>query len=193
MTHICIGNLTIIAGRRQAIIWTNSGILLIGPWGTNFSKILIGIETFSFKKMHLKMSSAKWRPFCLGLNVLNIWPGSLGSVCPVISNNAYHSTVSCGNYVKHNVVWWQIVNTEKLTNIPCTELEAHWYFYYYCIQVILPCKVVVIISGRLETCYIWQELYCFVLNWRLFTLTKCFRPWVGLHTSLGPYCYIILR
>ena len=77
VTHICVGNLTIIGpdnglspGRRQAIIWTNAGMLLIGPWGTNFSEILIGILTFSFKKMHLKMSSAKWRPFCLGLNVL---------------------------------------------------------------------------------------------------------------------------
>ena len=48
----------------------NGGILLIGPWGTNFSEILIGIQIFSFKKMHLKMSSAKWRPFCIGLNVL---------------------------------------------------------------------------------------------------------------------------
>ena len=28
-------------------------------------------HTFSFNKMHLKMSSAKWRPFCLGLDVLN--------------------------------------------------------------------------------------------------------------------------
>ena len=69
-THICVGKLTIIVsdnglspGRRQAIIWTNAGILLIGPLGTNFSEILIGIQTFSFKKMHLKMSSAKWRPF----------------------------------------------------------------------------------------------------------------------------------
>ena len=77
MAHICVGNLTIIGsdnglspGRRQAIIWANAGILLIGPWGTNFSEILIGIQTFSFKKMHLKMSSAKLRPFCLGLNVL---------------------------------------------------------------------------------------------------------------------------
>ena len=77
VTHICVGNLTIIGpdnglspGRRQAIIWTNAGILLIGPWETNYSEILIGIQTFSFKKMHLKMSSAKWRPFCLGLNVL---------------------------------------------------------------------------------------------------------------------------
>ena len=55
--------------RRQAIIWTNAGILLIGPW-TNFSEILIKIQTFSFKKMPLKMSSAKCRQCCLGLNVL---------------------------------------------------------------------------------------------------------------------------
>ena len=76
--HICVSNLTIIGpdnglspGRRQAIIWTNALILLIGPLGTNFSEILIEIQTFSFKKMRLKVSSAKWRPFCLGLNVLN--------------------------------------------------------------------------------------------------------------------------
>ena len=37
-------------GRRQAIIWTNAGILLTGPLGTNFNEILIGIHTFSFKK-----------------------------------------------------------------------------------------------------------------------------------------------
>ena len=78
VTHICFGNLTIIGsdnglspGRRQAIIWTSAGILLIGPLGTNFSEVLIGIHTFSLKKMHLKMSSAKWRPFCLVLNVLS--------------------------------------------------------------------------------------------------------------------------
>ena len=69
-THTYVSNLTIIGsdnglspGRHQAIIWTNDGILLFGPLGTNFSEVLIGIQTFSFKKMHLKMSSAKWRPF----------------------------------------------------------------------------------------------------------------------------------
>ena len=77
VTHIFVGELTIIVsdnglspGRRQAIIWTNAGILLIGPYGTNFSEIFIGIQTFSFKKIHSKMASAKWRPFCLGLNEL---------------------------------------------------------------------------------------------------------------------------
>ena len=59
-------------GQRQAIIWTSAEILLIGPLGANFSAILIGFQTFSFKKMHLKMLSAKWHPFCPGLNVLNV-------------------------------------------------------------------------------------------------------------------------
>ena len=43
---------------------------IIGPFGTNFSEILIKSHTFSFKKMHLKMLSGKWRPFCLSLNVI---------------------------------------------------------------------------------------------------------------------------
>ena len=75
--HICISKLAIIGSdnglsplRRQAIIWTNDGILLIGPLGTNFSEILIEIDTFSFKKIHLKMLSAKMvailsRPQCV--------------------------------------------------------------------------------------------------------------------------------
>ena len=54
----------------QAIIWANAGILLIGPLGTKFSQFFIGIRTFSFKKMYLKMSYWKCRPFCLGLNML---------------------------------------------------------------------------------------------------------------------------
>ena len=74
---ICVSKLNIIGSdnglsptRRQAIIWTNAGILLIRPLRTNFSEIFIEFYTFSFKKMHSKMSSGKWRPFCLSLNVL---------------------------------------------------------------------------------------------------------------------------
>ena len=51
--NIFVGNLTIIVsdnglspGRHQAIIWTNAGILLIRPLGTNFSEISIEIHTF---------------------------------------------------------------------------------------------------------------------------------------------------
>ena len=79
VTHICVGKLTIIGsdnglspGRRQAIIWTNAGILLIGPLGKILCEILIETDTISFKKMHLKMSSEKGRSFCLGLNVFSV-------------------------------------------------------------------------------------------------------------------------
>ena len=69
MRHQPSPSLGQIMACRQAIIWTNSGILSIEPLGTNVSEILIEIYTFSLKKMHLKMC-AKWQPFCLGLNVL---------------------------------------------------------------------------------------------------------------------------
>ena len=77
VTHICVSKLTIIGwdnglspDRHQAIIWTNAGTLLMRTLGTNFSEILIESHSFSFKKMHKKMSSGKWRPSCLGLDVL---------------------------------------------------------------------------------------------------------------------------
>ena len=73
VTHICVGKLTMIGsdnglspGRRQVIIWINAGLLSIGPLGTNFNENLIKMQNFSFTKMHLKISSVKWRPFCPG-------------------------------------------------------------------------------------------------------------------------------
>ena len=57
VTHICVSEIIKIGsdnglspGRRQAIIWTNAGILLIGPLGINFSEILIEINTVLFNK-----------------------------------------------------------------------------------------------------------------------------------------------
>ena len=49
----------LLRGRRQAIVWTNAGMLLIGPLGINFNEIRFGILTFSFKKMYLKLPSVK--------------------------------------------------------------------------------------------------------------------------------------
>ena len=79
VTHICISKMTIIGSdnglspdRRQAIIWTNAALLSIGPLRTYFNENLIKIQQFSLTKMHVKMSSAKWLPSCLGLNVLTL-------------------------------------------------------------------------------------------------------------------------
>ena len=76
VTHICVGNLSIRGpdnglspGRRLAIIWTNDEILLITPLEINFSESLFEFHTFSVKKLLLKMSYAKWRPFFRDLNM----------------------------------------------------------------------------------------------------------------------------
>ena len=51
VTHICIRKLTLIGPdnglspiQRQATIWTNAGILIIGPLGTNFCEIWVKIQ-----------------------------------------------------------------------------------------------------------------------------------------------------
>ena len=118
--HICVSKLTIIAsdnglspGRRQAIIWTNGGILLIGPLGTNFSEISIEILIFSFKKMRFQVSSAKRRPFCLGLNVFSYKPVSshiLSGVARVHHNLGIGTfiishTIMLSTAINHNWGW----------------------------------------------------------------------------------------
>ena len=108
VTHICVSRLTITGsdnglspGRRQAIIWTNAGLLSIGPLGTNFSGNLIEILTFSFIKMRLKVSSSKWRPFCLGLNVLMLPRGPF--------TNMVYLQLSMNKYYICCKVWHEII------------------------------------------------------------------------------------
>ena len=56
--HLNISSsIELITTMTSAIMWTNAGILLIGPLGANISEILITIYTFSFKKIHLKILS----------------------------------------------------------------------------------------------------------------------------------------
>ena len=57
VTHICIGKLIIIGSdnglspdRRQAIIWTNAGLLSIGPLRTHFSDNLFKFKNFHWRK-----------------------------------------------------------------------------------------------------------------------------------------------
>ena len=119
VTHICVGTNTNIGsdnglspGRHQAIIWTNAGILSIGPSATNFSEILIESLTFSLKKMLLQVSSAKWRQSCLGLNVLK---GYSGNIIPQNCSNyirvnfkpcgPWKKLVELGDYQKQSASW----------------------------------------------------------------------------------------
>ena len=85
-THLCVKQLTIIdsyhglsPGRCQVMNWTNTDLLSIAPLRMNFSDVQIflfknetefSLSFHSFKKTRLKISSPKWRPPCLGLDVL---------------------------------------------------------------------------------------------------------------------------
>ena len=130
MTHICVSKLKITGsdnglspGWCQAIIWTNAGILLIQTWGTNFSEILSEIHAFSFKKMHLKMSSAKWRPFCLGLNVLN-------SFTYMIAHFIYLLWFK-GKYKNCDLTFFRFINLWKKNQFlkEIWILLCHWLFW----------------------------------------------------------------
>ena len=102
--HISVSKFTIIGsdnglspGRRQAIIWTNAGILVMCTLGTHFREILIEIHKSLFKKNAFEMSSAECRPFCHGLNRLNV------------------SKMPC-TYLSFATIWWPSVPSIYKTN-----------------------------------------------------------------------------
>ena len=112
VSHTWVSNWTIMGsdnglspGRRQAVIWTNAGILFMEPLGINFIEILLGIPIFSFKKMRLKMSPAKWGPFCLGLNVLTmiIPPNTSWRTCTIWADVAAYVMMHSG-YIP--MIWY---------------------------------------------------------------------------------------
>ena len=80
---------------KDSMAWHTAGILLIGSLGTNLSENLIEILTFSFTKMRLKVSSAKRRPFCLGLNVLITHSRTHSRTLPLTHS---HSPSHCFEY-----------------------------------------------------------------------------------------------
>ena len=149
VTHMCVSNISIIGsdnglspGRRWAIIWTNAVILLIEPLATSFSEILIRIHTFSFRKIHLKMSSGKWRPCCLGLNVLsNHWVTNKQQAitstmlldatwhCQALNNELQQKPIYYflfnGNLLKFIPAGWRILTFESVAK-SCKISSAIW-------------------------------------------------------------------
>ena len=89
-----------------AIIWTIVGILLIRTLGTKFSDFLFEIHTFWFKEMHLNMSSGKWRPFCLSLNVLTHW-GRVSHIC-VSKLTIFGSDNGLSPGRRQAIIWTQV-------------------------------------------------------------------------------------
>ena len=137
VTYICVGSLIIIGsdnglslGWHQAIIWTNTELLSIRPLGTNQWNVYWNSK-FPFKKVHLKMSSGKCRPFCLGLNVLK--QETHINIISIILCNADIIMKCTWIFISNKVVEGFLLPTKKnseyfvsLASIPPLFQEYHW-------------------------------------------------------------------
>ena len=119
----------------QAIIWTNAGLLLIGPLGSNNSEFLIKLQQFSYKEIHLKMMSAKWHLSCLGC-VNSLWPNP--------------------------AIWWNAKLSWLTSWVVVSQLSLHYQtlswstsFEYGPVTMIVP------VSGHQVRCIPWVQMGTF--------------------------------
>ena len=159
MTHTCVSKLYIIGsdnglspGRCQAIIWINDWILLFGSLGTNFNEIWIEIYTFSFKKIHLKMSSGKWRPSCLSLSVLTwvaldtIWP----LLCPYWHEYILYDKALCYHRmgVSLSRFWLDGVPQGSVLNMGRHRMFGTAWCQTYCVQKVMKEQAIYMVDTR---------------------------------------------
>ena len=125
---ICVYKLTMIGsdngmspGRRQAIIWTNAGILLIGPLGKTPVKSFFNQNLYIFIEENIvwKMAAILSRPQCVksqplryACNMLWSWFGRGLShscihspSCPIIQGSMTFHDLE-GEYVTSSVLGW---------------------------------------------------------------------------------------
>ena len=83
--HICISELNIIGSDNGLALtrhfWTNAGILLIWPLGTDFSEMLIKIHIFFIQANAWEIVICEVRAICLSLDVLKELMNSSFALC----------------------------------------------------------------------------------------------------------------
>ena len=172
LRHVSV-NQIIIIGSCYVMVWclvitgTNDDWLSVRPLSTEFNKIWIkilqtfpfkmeneilsAIHTSSFKKMHLKISSAKWRPFFLGLNVLigrlvyqswfsalyngasSIWcqANSWTNVNWIVGNNVVKLESKYNNFHSRKFMWNVVCKISTISSgllvLTCWLLVMPWY------------------------------------------------------------------
>ena len=125
--------------RRQAIIWTNAGILLMAPLGTNFSEILIEIGPIFIQE--------------------NAFENVVCAMSAILSRSQYVDTIKtcghchypaiachlfdlnlCGSYFQNNVImlwvvrWVLEISLKPTTNVHCVYItRTNLWLYAFCI------------------------------------------------------------
>ena len=138
VTHICVTYLTIIVSdnglspsRHQAIIWTNDGILLIRPLGTNFSEILIEIHKISiqenaFENIVCEMTAILSRPQCVKCWSCTCMNLVINSFTIILTPDGARSSTGLGLIGEWNIVVPKLLPLLKIMNM-CSLLN-HTYF-----------------------------------------------------------------
>ena len=96
--------------------------------------------------MHLRMSSATWRPFCLGLNVLTHWPMRDGYlldipwICPQTNATRLYwwlvNIGSCNGLVPYGVTGPQWVKYDRYSQRYDWLLSYHTFFTMFALKLI---------------------------------------------------------
>ena len=143
--HLCISKLTTIGsynGLVRAKPYLNQCWNIVNWTLRNKLQWIFYIEihTFSFKKIHLKISSRKWHPFCFSLNVLThincnavkLWDNLILKMwIPILVKQHFHTKM---------VLWFPteillVVCRYKMTKIICTWLLI------WCLKEFIECSL----------------------------------------------------
>ena len=114
-------------GQCQAIIWTNAGILLIRPLGTNYSEILIAIETFSLNSLWLVMSygSRSWSTLTQVMAFFLMASGHYLNQCWLLISNLGRVAFIWGH--NHEKIWrYQLIKQAKILQIVSRSPRDQW-------------------------------------------------------------------
>ena len=146
----------------QAIIWTSYGFLLIGTLGTDLNESWIEIPQFSYEKMNLKMSLARWQPF-FGSNMLK-------------EKKVFSAVWRCAG--------WGIMNNSQSKDVPNgskqTQGNALTRFNHFAIGDVGCQNISNVGAFLLEPATLgWQRLRLTVVCWRVDvpTALQCVGKW----------------
>ena len=118
--HICVSESGQHWFRWRIVAYSTPSHYLNRCWviviiGTNFSEILINIQNFSFNKMDLKISSAKWRPFLSRVGWVKLtmdkWLHPIGNKLSFIKlQQLLHLILEMdSNFIQHLTGSWLII------------------------------------------------------------------------------------
>ena len=123
VTHICFCNLTNFGSDNLSHCWNTVNWTLRNKLQWNFNRN----SDISFQKMHLKVSSAKWQPFCFGLNVLTHCPRvEVAVLFKVWFSNSLYGIVACmGTCIEKKMLYVECHTDEKWTLVQVATPSNH--------------------------------------------------------------------